>query len=349
MSCFETETHLSQGTGVSYSLHVSKGSNNTDSSNNGKKIALLCIHGAGYSGRTWGPLVDLLTAKLGGTGVCLVCPDLRGHGDTSAPDELDLSIETLIGDIESLYSEYLLNAGYDKVVLIGWSMGAAVAIKSALREPISSHIVGLIAIDVVEGTAMESLKCMSGILAQRPKGFVSEEEAIEWAISSGTARRRESARVSIPGMLKKVDGVVLDDDDAGVNEDGGGKPPTYPRSMDSIQEDNSSCCSLNARGSGKRESSSKVLHYVWRTPLALSEKYWEGWFSGLSTAFLDVPCPELLLLAGHDRLDTTLMIAQMQGKFQMKVVPHSGHAVHEDQPEAVCESIITFLKRYQLV
>ena len=342
MSCFETETYLSQGTGVSYSLHVT----NKCSSNKSKKLALLFVHGAGYSGRTWGPLVDLLTPKLE-SGVCLVCPDLRGHGDTSAPDELDLSIETLVGDIESLYSEYLLNAGYDKVVLIGWSMGAAVAIKSALQEPVSSHIVGLIAIDVVEGTALESLKCMSGILAQRPKGFVSEEEAIEWALSSGTARRRESAQVSIPGMLKKVDGVVLEE---GVNRHhSGGKPPKYPSwSMDSIQEDES--CLLNARENEKKKSSSnKVLHYVWRTPLTLSEKYWEGWFSGLSSAFLSVPCPKLLLLAGHDRLDTTLMIAQMQGKFQMKVVPHSGHAVHEDQPEAVCESIITFLKRYQLV
>ena len=35
---------------------------------------------------------------------------------------------------------------------------------------------------------------------------------------------------------------------------------------------------------------------------------------------------------GVDRLDRDLTIGQMQGKFQMQVLPQCGHAVHEDQP-----------------
>jgi len=39
----------------------------------------------------------------------------------------------------------------------------------------------------------------------------------------------------------------------------------------------------------------------------------------------------------------------MQGKFQMHVVPKSGHAVHEDAPEQVADCIASFLVRHKLV
>lgn len=29
-----------------------------------------------------------------------------------------------------------------------------------------------------------------------------------------------------------------------------------------------------------------------------TEKYWKGWFEGLSSLFLSIPSPKLLLLAG---------------------------------------------------
>jgi len=42
-----------------------------------------------------------------------------------------------------------------------------------------------------------------------------------------------------------------------------------------------------------------------------------------------VRAARLLVLAGTDRLDKELMIGQMQGKFQMEVVPDVGHMLHE--------------------
>ena len=39
---------------------------------------------------------------------------------------------------------------------------------------------------------------------------------------------------------------------------------------------------------------------------------------------------ELLVVAGMDRLDTPLTIAHMQGKFQYKNVPNSGHVIREN-------------------
>lgn len=304
-----------------------------------ERTGLLCIHGAGYSGRTFALLAQQLKqTPLDLSTYCLIAPDLRGHGDTVASDESDLSIETMVNDVEALYSGFLKRDPLcvTRLVMIGWSMGAAIAIKASLKGTIAENVVGLIAIDVVEGTAIESLKSMSSILAARPKGFASVESAVDWAISSGTSRRRQAAILSVPGMLKK--GAVDDVQDRHRNH----RPlPVFGQAplLDSIPE------TSQASGEAKQSQYS----YTWRTPLAESEKYWMGWFEGLSQAFLDVPCNKLLLLAGHDRLDTPLMIAQMQGKFQLAVIPKSGHAVHEDQPEIVAEKLAAFLSRYKLL
>ena len=53
----------------------------------------------------------------------------------------------------------------------------------------------------------------------------------------------------------------------------------------------------------------------------------------------------MLVLAGVDRLDRDLTVGQMQGKFQMQVLPQAGHAVHEDVPEKLAEILATFLVR----
>lgn len=113
--------------------------------------------------------------------------------------------------------------------------------------------------------------------------------------------------------------------------------------------------------------------YVWRIDLSKTEQHWLGWFKGLSTAFLNVPVPKVLLLAGVDRLDRELTVGQMQGtvllilncilsilniskvyfflfllgKFQMQVLPACGHAVHEDVPDKVAEAIATFMVRHK--
>lgn len=86
--------------------------------------------------------------------------------------------------------------------------------------------------------------------------------------------------------------------------------------------------------------------YCWRTDLAKTEPYWNGWFDGLSAQLLSSPVQgKFLLLAGIDRLDKTLTIGHMQGKFMMKVLTKCGHAVHEDVPEQVASAIGDFLVR----
>lgn len=66
--------------------------------------------------------------------------------------------------------------------------------------------------------------------------------------------------------------------------------------------------------------------WVWRTPLERTQPFWEGWYKGLSEAFLKVPAPKVLMLAGTDRLDKPLMVGQMQGRFQLSLLPQVAHA-----------------------
>ena len=87
--------------------------------------------------------------------------------------------------------------------------------------------------------------------------------------------------------------------------------------------------------------------WVWVARLEESERFWDGWYRGLSDLFLAVPAPKLLLLAGTDRLDKALTIGQMQGKFQMTVLP-AGHAIHEDEPDRVAGALEGFVKRFHI-
>ncbi|KAH9978903.1 protein phosphatase methylesterase [Lactifluus volemus] len=89
--------------------------------------------------------------------------------------------------------------------------------------------------------------------------------------------------------------------------------------------------------------------FTWRTPLRTTGPYWEGWFTGLSAAFLAARTARLLVLAGTDRLDRELMIGQMQGKFQMVVVPNTGHMLHEDDPLTLSRTLVEFWRRNERV
>ncbi|CAF9903368.1 MAG: Protein phosphatase methylesterase 1 [Heterodermia speciosa] len=85
--------------------------------------------------------------------------------------------------------------------------------------------------------------------------------------------------------------------------------------------------------------------WTWRTDLAATQPYWEGWFVGLSKKFLEAKGGKLLLLAGTDRLDKELMIGQMQGKYQLQVFPEAGHFIHEDQAEKTAMVVADFYRR----
>lgn len=116
------------------------------------------------------------------------------------------------------------------------------------------------------------------------------------------------------------------------------------------------------------QPTSPSRQWVWRTDLAATKPFWEGWFVGLSKKFLEARGGKLLLLAGTDRLDKELIIGQMQGmaqdveavtdcwsfgvmtssligKYQLQVFPDAGHFIHEDQPAKTAQLIVDFYRR----
>ncbi|XP_078171869.1 esterase/lipase/thioesterase family protein isoform X2 [Carex rostrata] len=234
---------------------------------------VLCLHGGGYSGLSFGLAASKIKEKAR-----VVAMDLRGHGKSSSDNDLDLSIETLCNDVIALIKA-MYGDSPPAIILVGHSMGGSVAVHVAAKKAISS-IHGLVVVDVVEGTAMASLIHMQKILSSRAQHFPSIEKAIEWSVKGGPLRNVESARLSVPSTVK------------------------YEESR--------------------------------------------NWYEGLSDKFLSCPVPKILLLAGTDRLDRSLTIGQMQGKFQMVVVRHTGHAIQEDVPEEFTSLILNFISRNKI-
>ncbi len=203
---------------------------------------------------------------------------------------------------------------------------------------------------------MDALAGMQSVLRNRPSRFKSLDFAIEWCVRSGQVRNVDSARVSMPGQLKnastgkcatadvgaptakataveRLPTVTLADSIAEEAEDGGdGQNPQ------AAVESTPQPTALSGGGDA-------ATAYTWRIDLMETEKHWPGWFQGLTDKFLSVPAAKLLVLAGVDRLDRDLTIGQMQGTFQMQVLPQAGHAVHEDVPDRVADVLATFMVR----
>ncbi|XP_075054592.1 protein phosphatase methylesterase 1 [Mixophyes fleayi] len=295
---------------------------------------LLLLHGGGHSALSWAVFTTAITSRI----QCrIVALDQRGHGETKVRNTEDLSAETMARDIgnvmEALYGDLP-----PPIMLIGHSMGGAIAVHTAAANLVPS-LLGLCMIDVVEGTAMDALNSMQNFLRGRPKTFKSLENAIEWSVKSGQIRNLDSARVSMAGQVKQCDEAMTPEGPKAIVEG------IIEEEEEDVEENGGQ--SINKRKKEDDTEVKKERPYTWRIELSKTEKYWDGWFRGLSNLFLSCSIPKQLLLAGVDRLDKDLTIGQMQGKFQMQVLPQCGHAVHEDAPDKVAEAVATFLVRHR--
>ncbi|KAK4530032.1 hypothetical protein CCYA_CCYA03G0889 [Cyanidiococcus yangmingshanensis] len=272
---------------------------------------LVLLHGGGHSALSWAALVHYLRKRIPASSLSVIAFDARGHGEThDVQPETDLSAETQVQDAMAVLNALFGGTQHiPPLVLVGHSMGGAIAVHLAASGLIPK-LSGLMVIDVVETSALQALPYMQSFLASRRKEFATVEDAIAYVVHGGHVRNLMSARCSVPPQLVAVDQQV-------------------------------------SPVAGAEQS--KVQRFRWRTELEHTEVHWRDWFTGMSRRFISVPAPKVLVLAGHDHLDRELMVAQMQGRFQVVILPQAGHSVHEDLPEEVANTVAEFLRRYRLV
>ncbi|RBQ93647.1 hypothetical protein VDGD_08768 [Verticillium dahliae] len=278
-------------------------------------------HGAGSSALSFALVAAEIRRALPHAGFLSL--DARGHGATVTPDQdrPDLSLPTLTADLAAVIALTARRMAWPAdalppMVLVGHSLGGAVITSLAADPPpdLAPCLLGHAVLDVVEGSAMDALQSMHAYLSTRPAGFASIEAAIEWHVRSRTVRNALSARTSVPALLVERVAAAADTE-ADTEADTGSRAQTSARP------------------------------WRWRTDLAATQPFWEGWFTGLSARFLAARGGKLLLLAGTDRLDTTLTIGQMQGRYALQVFPEAGHFIHEDLPEKTAVALVDFFRR----
>lgn len=166
-------------------------------------VALLLLHGGGHCALSWA-----LIARQMKTHCPLIAYDARGHGGTVAQDESDLSAETQVADavalMEQFFAKHRPGLDFPKLVICGHSMGGAIAVRIAASN-LMQNVVGLVVIDVVEGTAMSALPHMASWLQARTSSFSSVARAIRYVTRAGHVRNLESARLSVPTQLVHCD------------------------------------------------------------------------------------------------------------------------------------------------
>lgn len=157
-------------------------------------LVLVFLHGGGHAALSWSLVTHRLKARLP-----IMAFDARGHGNTHTTSDTDLSANTQLLDTAELIS-HLFAPHKPNIVLCGHSMGGAIAARVA-AERLIQNLVGLVVVDVVEGTALSALPYMSTWLQNRPSSFTTIEKAIRYVIKAGHVRNIQSARISVPPQL----------------------------------------------------------------------------------------------------------------------------------------------------
>jgi protein phosphatase methylesterase 1 len=236
-------------------------------------------HGAGSSGLSFAALTAEIRKLLPGAGILSL--DARGHGLTETthvgePVMVEPHHETLDLSLETLSADLVAVVGKTRETM-GWSSTPPLIL-------IGHSLGGAVVTDVAR----------SGKLGDSVLGYavldVVEGSAIDALQSMQTYL--STRPVGFPTLQSGIDWHI--------------------RSR-TIRNAVSARISVPALLSLEDGGLFKSRPWVWKTDLAATQPFWEGWFVGLSKKFLEAKGGKLLLLAGTDRLDRELIIGHMQG------------------------------------
>jgi len=160
-----------------------------------QRPVLFMLHGAGQSSWSWSRLGKELRQKCE-----LLALDLHGHGETNVPWQPSSSLQATAKDIAEALNRSHGGGRSCPVVLVGHSLGGAIAVEIAQKELIH-NLKAIVIIETSEGLVKDSMSRARQFLDRRPTRFGSVDEAVNWAIDSEIYKSREAAESSVPRML----------------------------------------------------------------------------------------------------------------------------------------------------
>lgn len=133
-------------------------------------VPCVLIHGFGDGAYVWSDYARNLP-----TGYRAIAVDLRGHGHSPpSPDGLYFTHRHATDVIEMLD-----RLGLDRVVLIGHSLGADIALRIAIAEP--ERVSALVVVDFAPESSRTGLHVIHN-LAQSVREYASAEEYLRWLV-----------------------------------------------------------------------------------------------------------------------------------------------------------------------
>jgi pimeloyl-ACP methyl ester carboxylesterase len=155
--------------------------------------AIVFLHGGGLNAHTWDVVCDLLHRDYR----CIAL-DLRGHGDSDWHDEGDYSLEAHADDLAAALGALALR----RLVLIGMSLGGAVALTWAARHP--DDLLGLVLVDMGPGGSRPAGGRRLGAFMQGPDEFASLDEVVDRALAFNPRRSPERLRRTLIRNLRQT-------------------------------------------------------------------------------------------------------------------------------------------------
>jgi pimeloyl-ACP methyl ester carboxylesterase len=168
------------------------------------RVIVLCMHGLNASGLAFEPFARAVSALS--PNLAIFSFDARGHG-SSTYEGTPPSSTVLTSDVLDVLLEITArHPTAHAAVLVGHSLGGALAVRAAAAWPASAPpLRGLVAIEACEGSTVLALPAMRALLRAQPRAFASVDECVEFAVAAGLSRRAATARAVLLARLR-VDG-----------------------------------------------------------------------------------------------------------------------------------------------
>ena len=161
----------------------------------GGNTPLVFVHGLSYFSYDW---LDV-AGRLATDREC-VCVDSRGFGDSGTSPEKDYSVPSMSGDLDAVIEQ----CRFDKVVVVGHSMGGRAAAHLAATQP--SLVRGLVLVDYSPENAAAGLKRTAESVAGVPDAFESVDAAMAHFGIAQDSEKARSARPRYEAYLRAVPG-----------------------------------------------------------------------------------------------------------------------------------------------